>query len=422
MLRSKLQWFIAVAGCILITTYFHQGKKMDGVIWSDQEGYYIYLPALFIHGFGDIECVNGCSTIDTPNGPRLFTKYTYGIALLESPFFLGAHAVAKLTDFEANGRSRPYIWGIMLAAIFYMLAGLYFISKLLAELNYSALNQWTVPLGLLLGTNLFYYTFRESGMSHVYSFFLVSLLLYGSHQTLVSEDVRWKVLTSSVLALIILIRPTNAILGLVPIFWNTQAKEVFKRVRVFMTDYRWWLLFGAALVVFFTPQVMYWRAITGDFIFYSYREEGFSNWMAPKMLHVLFSHTNGWLIYSPIALTGLFGLLLMIYRKQVGWFMPLLVLTMATYVFGSWWAWWFGGAYGHRCYVEYLPLLAVPSAAAISWIIQKPNLLKIGFASLAVLAIYVNIRMSDIYHGMWDGPDWNWGSYLGKLKAVFYMH
>lgn len=422
MLRSRSQWLIGIVVCVLLTGYFHSGKKINGVIWSDQEGYYVYLPALFIDGFEEVQCINGCSQIQAPEGPKLFTKYTYGIALLESPFFLGAHLVAKLSSFPADGRSLPYIWGIMMAALFYMLAGLYLISKLLAELNFSKTTQWLVPMGLLLGTNLFYYTFRESGMSHVYSFFLVAALMFGSHRRAVSPQTKWTIVTAASLALIILIRPTNAILGLVPVLWNVPPRNVFSRAAAFLSDGKWWLMFGIALVLFFAPQSVYWKTITGSYIFYSYGEEGFSNWMSPKMLQVLFSHTNGWLIYSPIVLTAFFGLGIMMFRKETGWLLPAVILTLATYVFGSWWAWWFGGAYGHRCFVEFLPLLAVPSATAVSWILQRNNLVRVGFFALAILAIYVNIRMSDIYHGMWDGADWNWGSYIGKLKAVFYIH
>ena len=421
MVGSAFRWIIVLLTCIVLTSFFHQGNRINGVIWSDQEGYYIYLPALFIDGFDKAECINGCYQVQTAAGSRLFTKYTYGVALLESPFFLGAHVFAKLTDHKADGRSLPYIWSVMLAAIFYLLAGLYLISKLLKELGYSTTTGILIPVGLLFGTNLFYYTFRESGMSHVYSFFLVAALIFASHRNSISSNSLWGYLTAVILALIILIRPTNAILGLIPVLWNAGLTDARSRVSDFLSNGKWWLTFVLAIAVFFAPQMAYWKSVTGSYVFYSYGEEGFTNWMSPKVLQVLFSHTNGWLIYSPILLAAFLGMALMIYRKQRGWLLSILVLTLATYVFGSWWAWWFGGAYGHRCYVEYLPLLAVPAAVAFNWIMKRNNLVRAGFLILAILAIYVNLRMSFIYEGMWDGPTWNWGSYIGKLKVVFYV-
>ena len=202
------KWVLVFIACIFVTNYFHSGKKINGVIWSDQEGYYIYLPAVFIHGgFENVPFINGCGIYETENGPRTFTKYTYGVALLESPFFLVAHAAAPLFGYERDGRSLPYIWSIMLAAIAYMLIGLWLLSRLLSELTFGRTITWLIPLGILLGTNLFYYTFREAGMSHVYSFFLFSVLIYASHRRSQSPRLKWNLLTAVPLALIILIRP-----------------------------------------------------------------------------------------------------------------------------------------------------------------------------------------------------------------------
>jgi len=417
-----LKWVLVFIACIFVTNYFHSGKKINGVIWSDQEGYYIYLPAVFIHGgFENVPFINGCGIYETENGPRTFTKYTYGVALLESPFFLVAHAVAPLFGYERDGRSLPYIWGIMLAAISYMLIGLWLLSRLLTELQFGKTITWLIPLGILLGTNLFYYTFREAGMSHVYSFFLFSVLLYASHRRSESPSLKWNLLTVVPLALIILIRPTNAIVLLIPMLWDATLSDIPKRTWAFITDLRWWIAFTVALLVLFAPQLAYWKHITGDFVFYSYGDEGFIYWNRPKMLHVLLSPQNGWLVYSPLAALGLVGIGVMLKEKATGWALPAILLTLATYVFGSWWAWWFGGAYGHRCFVDFLPLLAVPAAFAIKRLRTSPEWLQIGLAIFAIVAIFVNIRMSDFYHGMWDGPNWGWADYLEKLMGAFYL-
>ena len=416
------KWLLAFIACLFITSYFHSGKKINGVIWSDQEGYYIYLPAVFINGgFENLPCVNGCTFIPTDNGSQTFTKYTYGVALLESPFFLVAHLTAPVFGYERDGRSLPYIWAVMIAAICYMLLGLLFVSKLLRELKFGNTVSWLIPLGILLGTNLFYYTFREAGMSHIYSFFLFSIVLYSSFRMNSSSEVKWKLFTAIPLALIILIRPTNAIALLVPLLWGSELKTLPNRIQKFLTDWKWWVIFGSAIVLLFLPQLMYWKVLTGNYIFYSYGNEGFIYWNRPKLFQVLFSPQNGWLVYSPIVGTALLGLVVMLKNRISGTLLPVTILSLATYVFGSWWAWWFGGAYGHRCYVDFLPILAIPAAHAVSKISHSNKWIRVGFGTLAFLAVYVNIRMSDIYQGMWDGPDWGWANYLEKLSAVFYL-
>jgi len=66
-------------------------------------------------------------------------------------------------------------------------------------------------------------------------------------------------------------------------------------------------------------------------------------------------------------------------------------------------------------------LLAVPAAFAIKRLRTSPEWLQIGLAIFAIVAIFVNIRMSDFYHGMWDGPNWGWADYLEKLMGAFYL-
>jgi len=376
---------------------------------------------LFIDGFDNTTCTSGCNVKETASGPMVYTKYTYGVALLESPFFLLANCIANLSHYSTNGRSLPYLWGIMLAAITYMLAGLYFISKLLRELQFDVKTQWLVPIGILLGTNLFFYTFRESGMSHVYSFFLIALLCYTSYRRVESPSFRWIILTSIPLALLILIRPTNAVAVLIPMLWGADPKELFDRIKNFLLDWRWLMIFLVSMGILILPQLMYWKMLTGEYVVYSYGDEGFTNWNQPKMFQVLFSHQNGWLIYSPLMIMPLVGLVYSGWNKMYNWMLPSVMLVLVTYIFGSWWAWWFGGAYGHRCFVEFLPLLAIPFAFAIerirSWSRNAQKLV----ITVVVVAIFINLRMSDLYGGLWDGPDWTWVSYFSVLRNVFYL-
>lgn len=419
---SKWRWLGAFFVCTLLTAYFHQGKKINGVIWSDQEGYYIYLPAVFVNGgFDDLYCYNGCSFIQKEGIEYSFTKYTYGVALMQSPFFLFAHSFAQPLGFESNGRTLPYIWSVMIAAIFYMLFGLYLLGETLKSKLFSNRITAIVLFGILLGTNLFYYTFREAGMSHVYSFFLLSVLIYSAEKKSKTNKSIWDLLSGFLLALIILIRPTNAIAVLIPVLWNANLSNAFSSVIQFLKNWKWILAFTTSAIILFSPQLYYWKELTGNYIFYSYGEEGFIYWNRPKMLSVLFSPQNGWLIYSPLAIGALVGIVLMIKQKIAGWLTPILTLTIATYVFGSWWAWWFGGAYGHRCYVDFLPLLAIPAATLVKSVQDFGVWFQRLFGIAACIAIYVNVRMSDFYHGMWDGPDWGWRNYIEKLLEAFYL-
>lgn len=62
-------------------------------LWSDQAGYYVYLPSLFIYDFNphlfpeDIESKTGEGfALDFENN-KVVTRYPSGIAILQAPFF-----------------------------------------------------------------------------------------------------------------------------------------------------------------------------------------------------------------------------------------------------------------------------------------------------------------------------------------------
>ena len=96
----------------------------------------------------------------------------------------------------------------MIAAVFYGCFGLWFLCRFLQ----SMFNEWisiTTTLILFLCTNLYYYIIDASGMSHVYSFFLCSLLLWSSKKYFTEKTIFLMVLISAVISLAVLIRPTN---------------------------------------------------------------------------------------------------------------------------------------------------------------------------------------------------------------------
>ena len=82
-LLRRYPWIIL--GILLsIGFYDIENKRLAGVIWSDAEGYYLYLPAVFI--YGGFEGIPYRTTVQFSNYPgteKVFTKYTCGVAMLE---------------------------------------------------------------------------------------------------------------------------------------------------------------------------------------------------------------------------------------------------------------------------------------------------------------------------------------------------
>jgi len=168
-------------GVLLFLTFNKHSKSgyfnYHSEIWADKAGYYSYLPAALRFKFNpdnfpdsiDHKTGNGFN-LDYKN-KKVRTKYTYGVALLQLPFFCIADVLSNPLNFESNGFSPIYHWCINVASIFYLMLGLIFLFLFL-KTSFGTQTSFLVTISIFLGTNLFYYSIDETGMSHIYSFFL----------------------------------------------------------------------------------------------------------------------------------------------------------------------------------------------------------------------------------------------------------
>ena len=74
------------------------------------------------------------------------------------------------------------------AALFYALIGLVYLKKLFQLHNIGDKTTSIIVLALFFGTNLLNYTLSEAGMSHVYSFSLISVFLYHSSRFVLQRE------------------------------------------------------------------------------------------------------------------------------------------------------------------------------------------------------------------------------------------
>ncbi len=426
----------------------------SSMIWSDAEGYYLYLPATFVYGSWQVwDGKDGLAMLScclVNDDQQVKTRYTYGVAAMQAPFFLAAHAWALVVQGEgtpppadwsveypdlntqnihhrkysalrgqATGFSDTYGIGIMIATAFYAALGLWFVRKALLRHFGKVVATGTTVL-IWGATNLYYYSVVEAGMSHAYSFCLFATLIWLLPMWLERPRLGLSLAIGGCLSLIFLIRPTNILIGLLILFWEVYSfKDLQGRMQLFLSRWTHILAMAGIGLVLVTPQMMYWHHVFGDWLVWSYEGEGFSNALHPKLLQVLFSYQNGLFLYTPIMLLAMIGIVIGWRQRKNSAPATLIVFLLATYVFASWWAWWFGGAFGHRCYVEFYALLAFPLAMIVNWIWENPRIW-IKWAGVAMLCgfVYANVKMTLLYAPPWDGPDWTLQSYIAVLKNV----
>jgi hypothetical protein len=389
-------------------------------IWGDKAGYYVYLPALFIY---DFQAENLPAKIDSETGKgfsidsarnKIVTKYTYGVALMQSPFFIITHLLANKSGYPDNGFSIIYNKMIDMAGVFY--ADLAFIFLYFFLIRYVSKKIVIIALTcMFLGTNLFYYTIFDTGMSHIYSFFLFSVYLYLTKymfpKILLMEKRKQNTIINIVFGLvtglIIVVRPINVVF--LPVFFlfnQPDMKDLKTLVKPTI------LIFISACLIII-PQLIYWHYLSGNFFLYSYPNEGFTNFFTPKMVLWLFSTNNGLILYSPLVLF-IFGGLFIMKKKQQNRSVFLCVYFLCIcYLFSSWWCWYYGCSFGCRPFVEFYALFSLPFFFFIKYMIEgKLRLYLLG--ALVILCLAWNLKLTFSYDTCWYGGDWDWQGF-GKF-------
>ena len=113
--------FIGLVFCcfnVFLSAQYHSKGKIVNVIGSDARGYYQYLPFFFIKN--DIKRQDYTYHFD--NGTS-FNKYTYGVALLQLPFFLVAYGYDSIVKQDLSGYGNLYAYSIIIATSCYLFFG-----------------------------------------------------------------------------------------------------------------------------------------------------------------------------------------------------------------------------------------------------------------------------------------------------------
>ena len=382
----------------------HRYSDPSRVIAWDVVSYYSYLPAAFIEHDLTLSFTEGEHTgtywPETLTDGRKVIKTSMGLSFMYCPFFLVAHVAALLFDYPADGFSVPYAFALMLAGLVYCILGMLLLRRLLLR----HFPEWVTALTLLiigLCTNLYWYSVYEAPMSHAFSFCLFALFALLTEKWCERPTIWRSVAIGLTLGLISLVRPSNA---LVVVYFLLCGTHTVRTLRVAPVIGHYCLVAVAAAFVW-VPQMAYWHLNTGHWLFYSYGGSERFFFTDPKIGEGLFSFRKGWLVYTPVMLFSLTGLVPLWCRHRTHFWAIAVFLVLNLYVVFSWWCWWYGGSCGMRALIESYALLAIPLAAWIEWVADRKRLLRwalmLLLAATAALSAFHNVRY---IHGSihWD--------------------
>lgn len=416
LIRSHIISFytlLFVYAFLLAIAFFYYPKwtknGTEATISWDVSGYYMYLPAIFI--YNDLK---QCSFRDeiietyspTPDFQQAFLhksgswvmKYSCGQAIQFAPLFFVAHLYATYSSrYPADGFSRPYQLAVAMTSLLFMLFGLWYTRLSLLYYFSDAVTAWTI-IGITLGSNYLDYAAITGSMTHNHLFAWYALLLYATIRFYERPSNRKALAIGGIIGIAALTRPTEIISCLIPLLWGINLfhkNTVFNRLAMIRVHSRKYTLAIIICVAIGSLQLVYWKYATGDWIVYSYEEQGFS-WLKPHLWDGMMSYRSGWLVYSPLMILSVIGLYYTSkdncdYSLSVPLFSFLFI-----YIAFAWDIWWYGGALGQRAMVQAYPVLAFAFASTISRIIHG-NLIYVAMILFAS-GIYINLWFTHQAH------------------------
>lgn len=401
MRRSAAAILVISASWLLLgSAYYPKWTKpfSEATISWDVSGYYHYLPGIFI--YHDLKrqdwmtYVNDTylpspaydqSFIHAASGQRV-NKYAIGQAVMYTPFFLLAHAYAAATgQFPADGYSRPYQVAIWLASLLVSILGLILLRRILLRYFSDATSAWTL-LALGLATHWAEYAAIGNGMNHTWLFTLLCGIILFTIRFYERADWPSAVGLGLLTGLAVLTRPTEITWILVPLLWGITSL----RDRLHTLAAEWTKILAAVLIAaaLLSLQPIYWKYATGEWIVYTYGDQGF-RWLHPKVGHGLWGVKIGWWTYTPIMLLAMWGWRALSRRHPAVFWAILSTTVLAVYITICWSHFEMGGGLGQRNLIQAYPLFAFPLAAAIEGLTAR----RIGYLAwtgLFAANLYLN--------------------------------
>lgn len=380
---------------LLINNYLGNADK---TINADGEGYYEYLPSLFIHH--DILRKNSTAEQDTMLYERIsknafyvnyksyrVNKYPCGTAVLEAPFFLYTYLTTPMAGNDNDGYQLAFQKTVFHAAIFYLFLSLIFLAAILRQYQ---IRRWIIIITQLLfvfSTGVLYYANDNAGFSHIFSMFAITAFVYFSKAFFMSGH-RYNFLFASLfLGFVVILRQPNGLIIFVIPFLAGSFAELKAGLSIFK-DFRIVVLSLLIFLAVFSIQSLFWYAQTGDYLVYSYQGEGF-NFLKPEIFNVLFSYRKGLFIYTPILFISLFGLVYLAYKKQyylvITW---LLFFSVLTYLLSSWHCWFYGCSFGQRPFIDYYVVFFILLAIFLNGV---NHIFRILIILISLVTIPINI-------------------------------
>ena len=352
-------YLLALLPLVLAALYLQpQRVASDGIF------YYTPLHSLVVDG--DLDFENEYRVLGAPAGyfqrtesGRLPNNFSIGPALVWLPWFVLAHLLGELGLYRPTGFGYPYFTAIATGTVAAGFVGVVCLFRFLRAYFPSGIAFVSTLLVWLATFHVWYMVFEPS-MSHAMAMASVAGFLLLTHEG--ARGVKAFVLLGALGGVVALMRWQNVVFVPVALVvsWSMHGRLRVREVAAA----------GAAFLLVFSPQLVYWKALYGSFLLIP-QGGGYIDWTAPELEAVLFSSRHGLLSWAPVLWLGVLGFPGFLRRKPLLGGSLLVAMLVAWYVNASVYDWWAGASFGSRRFDAALPALALGIAVSLQWIVWQ---------------------------------------------------
>jgi hypothetical protein len=305
--------------------------------------------------------------------------FPIGPAMLWAPFLVLTHlAVLAAHHFDrslvADGYSRPYLMTLAFATALYGFLGLWLCFRLARSYFEERWAFWAT-VGMWFASALPAYMYVDPAWSHAHSVFSVALFLWYWNRTRGKRTGKQWLVLGMTSGLMLDVYFANGVFLLAVLLESFRAYRQALRERAHNAGaignlLRSHLKYAAGALIAFLPTLAVRQVIFGNPLGLGNYANMPWNWTSPALWSVLFSRSHGALIWTPILIPAVIGLILFTRQEpQTGGM--LLGGAAAYYYLIAVLPWWHGSvAFGSRYFISLTPIFVVGLSAVFSAIAQ----------------------------------------------------
>jgi hypothetical protein len=306
---------------------------------------------------------------------------TIGCAILWSPFYAVGDLAARVSGAPRDGFSKPYVAAVAYGSAVYGFLALVLAIRCAARLGY---NGFVGALAVWFGTPLLFYMYLAPPFSHACSAFAVALFTWVWLRVRGEWPARGLVALAAAGALMIAVREQDVFFGVAAAV--DYAVCVARGAR---RDVRGLLAAIACFLVVYAPQLAAYKIVNGHFGPHA-SVSNKMHWWSPHAWQVMFDAQHGYIVWTPLALFAILGLVALPSRRDR--MILLLMIALQVYIGGSVESWTVAGGFGQRRLVAVTAVLVIGYAALWSAASRGPA--RSALVAVTVLAVYWNLALT----------------------------